>query len=48
MIVGTKDGAHNTTESVFERYNVTKAADRKDALIRLGQYNSRQAKAANE
>ncbi|HEY6444630.1 MAG TPA: tyrosine-type recombinase/integrase [Candidatus Acidoferrales bacterium] len=36
------------TESVFERYNITDAADRKDALIRVGQYNSRQAKAANE
>jgi integrase len=35
------------TESVFERYNITDATDRKDALIRVGQYNSRQAKASN-
>jgi Phage integrase family len=32
------------TEAVFERYNITNAAGRKDALIRVGQYNSRQAK----
>ena len=36
------------TESVFERYNITDAADRKDALVRVGQYTSRQAKAANQ
>jgi integrase len=35
------------TESVFERYNITDATDRKDALIRVGQYNSRQAKVSN-
>lgn len=35
------------TESIFERYNITDATDRKDALIKVGQYNSRQAKASN-
>jgi hypothetical protein len=35
------------TESIFERYNITDATDRKDALIRLGQYNSRQSKSAH-
>lgn len=32
------------TESVFERYNITDATDRKDALIRVGQYLARQKK----
>jgi len=35
------------TENIFERYNITDATDRKDALIKVGQYNSRQAKASN-
>jgi integrase len=35
------------TESIFERYNITDATDRKDALIKVGQYNTRQAKASN-
>jgi integrase len=35
------------TESIFERYNISDANDRKDALIRVGQYNSRQVKASN-
>jgi hypothetical protein len=36
----------HTTESVFERYNITDSTDRKDALIKVGQYNSRQVKAS--
>jgi integrase len=35
------------TESVFERYNITDAADRKDALIKVGLYHSRQSRASN-
>jgi integrase len=36
------------TENIFERYNITDASDRADALIRVGQYNKQQAKASNE
>jgi integrase len=31
------------TASIFARYNITTTADRKDALIRVGQYNKQQA-----
>jgi integrase len=34
------------TESVFERYNITDSTDRKDALIKVGQYSARQVKQA--
>ena len=34
------------TESIFERYNITTTDDRKEALIRVGQYNKQQAAAS--
>jgi hypothetical protein len=35
------------TAAIFRRYNITTTDDRKDALIRVGQYNTQQTKAAN-
>jgi integrase len=34
------------TSSIFKRYNITDTNDRKDALIKVGQYSARQVKQA--
>jgi integrase len=36
------------TDSIFRRYNIVDTADRKNALLKVGQYNASQAKASNE
>jgi hypothetical protein len=36
------------TEAVFERYNITDASDRKDALIKVGQYNEKTVQRARK
>jgi integrase len=35
------------TESVFERYNITTVEDRKEALLRVGEYNAKHGKTAH-